>query len=90
MTRARWVRGGGPVLVGAVAVGLTLAGCSGGGGASDGPSSDPGATASANPAISAAPAPTPSPAPSGFLPVDSLGASEIPWDEVGPGWFLVD
>ncbi len=32
----------------------------------------------------------PSPAPSGYLPVDSFGASEIPWDEVGPGWFLVE
>ncbi len=90
MTRARWVRGGGPVFVGAVAVAVTLTGCSGGGGASDGPSSGPSSTASGNPAISASAALKPSPAPSGFLPVDSLGASEIPWDEVGPGWFLVD
>ncbi len=88
MTRARRVRGGGPIFAGVVAVALTLPGCSGG--TSDGPSSDPSPTASARPAISAASAPTPSPAPSGFLPVDSLGASEIPWDEVGPGWFLVE
>ncbi len=87
MTRTRLVRGGGPAFVGAVAVALLLTGCSGG--ASDGPSSHPSATASANPATSATSAPTPSPAPSGYLPVDSLGASEIPWDEVGPGWFLL-
>jgi hypothetical protein len=92
MTRRGWVSGGGPVLVGVAAIPLLLAGCSGG--ASDGSSSVPSSTASAVPAISAAPAPaaapTPSAAPSGFLPVDSLGAKSIPWDQVGPGWFLVD
>lgn len=44
----------------------------------------------ASPPASPTPAPTPSAAPSGYLPVNSLGASEIPWLEVGPGWFLVD
>ncbi len=87
MMRSRLAPGGGPVLAGLAACTLLLAGCSGG--ASDGSSSVPSSTASEGAAISAAPAPTPSPAPSGFLPVDSLGASEIPWDEVGPGWFMV-
>ena len=89
MTRARWGFIGGAV-VGAAAASLAMAGCGSGGGASESPSTNPSSSASANPAISASPAPTPSPAPSGFLPVDSLGASEIPWDEVGPGWFLVE
>jgi hypothetical protein len=88
MKRRGWVSGGGPVLVGVAATALLLAGCSGG--ATGGSSSVPSSTASAGPTISAAPAPTPSPAPPGFFPVDSLGASAIPWEEVGPGWFLVE
>jgi len=58
---------------------------------------------SESPTVTVTETPSPSPSPSatqaaaaapsiieGFAPVPQLPAEEIPWDEVGPGWFLVD
>ncbi len=66
---------------------VALAACSDASSTSESPRGTASPQASANPAISAAAAP--SPAPSGFLPVDSLSQSDIPWDDLGEGWFLV-
>jgi hypothetical protein len=62
------------------------------------------ATPPVAPTVSSTPSPSVTPPPSatplepaiepaiieGFAPVPQLPASEIPWDQVGPGWFVVD
>lgn len=54
------------------------------------PSPTPTNSPSATPSLSSSAEPAPQPALiDGFAPVPQLPASEVPWDEVGPGWFLV-
>ena len=86
MTRVRGVPAKG--MVAGLAL-VALAACSDAGPTSESPRDTASPQASASPAIIASAAPTPSPAPSGFLPAASLGQSDVPWDELGYGWFLV-
>ena len=90
MVRTRWIVIGGAVVGGVVGGAIALTAGGGHSAVIAGPSASGSPSASVTAAISAPPAPTPSAAPSGFLPVDSLGAKSIPWDQVGAGWFLVD
>jgi hypothetical protein len=78
---------------GALALSLLAAGCTGGGDASP--------TGSGAATVGASTAPTVSSSASvdvppvltlhkDFFPVPQADAKDIPWDQVGPGWFLVD
>jgi hypothetical protein len=76
----RWV-----VVAGVAVAIIGLAGCGGvGDPTSSGPSQSAGPTPSASPST-----PEPSPPVAGAIPVPALPASAIPWDDVGPGWFLL-
>lgn len=66
---------------GVLALLLLAAGCAGGGG--DASPTAAGASASADVPLVLA-------LRDGFFPVPQADAKDIPWDEVGPGWFLVD
>jgi hypothetical protein len=80
MRELRWV-----VLAGVTVAMIGLAGCGG-----DADPTSSGQSQSASPAVSASPStPEPSPPVAGAIPVPALPASAIPWDEVGPGWFLI-
>ncbi len=81
------------VAAGVLGVTLLSAGCAGGGDAT------PSDTGSATVGSVTAPPVTPSasavPPPvltvhDDFFPIPQADATDIPWDEVGPGWFLVD
>lgn len=79
---------------GAVAAGIGVAAAlivGGDGEATAGPAS--GSSPTASPALTTSESstlPEPSPAAVGAFPVPAYPASAVPWDEVGPGWFLVD
>jgi hypothetical protein len=66
---------------------LALGACGG-----EGTERTPSATSQSTHSPSASPTRVAAPAraPVGYLPVDSYAASDIPWDKVGPGWFLVE
>ena len=87
--RRRALRAG----TGALALSLLAAGCAGGGDATP--------TASGAATVGPITAPTVSPSASvgvplvftlhpNFFPAKQAEAKDIPWDQVGPGWFLVD
>jgi hypothetical protein len=75
--------------MGALALCLLAAGCAGGGDDAS-PTRSGGATVS--PGASSTPVDVPPvfTLHKDFFPVPQADAADIPWDEVGPGWFLVD
>ena len=70
--------------MGCVGLGLLVASLAACG--SQKPPATPGSSGS--PAPTSAPTSAPSASP-GDLPVDALGAGDVSWDQVGPGWFMV-
>ncbi len=78
---------------GALALSLLAAGCGGGGDATPtGSGAATGDPITAPTVSSSAPVDVPLVLTlhDDFFPVPQAGARDIPWDEVGPGWFLVD